>query len=254
MHSAARFLTTTLAALVLTLPTACERPAPPQSTGNAPATSQSETNAADEYRALHAAMTDDLLTHSGNATPNLTPEAAQALADAKPIIDRLVWATNLSRCDWGVDTSAGYEAAIDAVLPDQGRLRALARLLRADAYRALQQGDSATAAADTAAIINLATHAGDELLIQTLTADGLLMVATDLITTHAASWSAEDRDTLRLALVKVDPDDPFGTSAALAREREHAATEGFEPIDENLLNQGQQKIREQLLAARRAVG
>lgn len=254
MRTPARCFSTTLAALLaLILPAACERPSQPRSAGSDTTTAQSDTNAADEYRALYDAMTDELKDQIAATRDYPGPDATAALEGAKPIIDRLVWATTLERCDWAVDLSAGYDAAIDGVMPNQTKLRTLASLLRADAYLALQRADSATAATNTAAIVNLSVHASGPLLVQTMTAGALVSLASDVITRHASDWTDDDRAVVRRALASIDLDDPYGGSAAFALDQKLAASAGSTPVEESMFNRAQQNIREKLQAAAHAV-
>jgi hypothetical protein len=235
--------------LLLALPAACERPAPPQSGGGDTAANQSDTNAVDEYRSLHDAMSEQLLALIANAEQPPSPSLTAALQDAKPIIERLVWATALERCDWGID----YAAGADTELPHLTKLRGLARLLRADAYRALQEGDTHAAAADVAALVNMSTHVGGKAIIEPLVAFGVLKIATDLITEHAGSWTKDDRAVLRAALARIDTADPFGADASLEWDKRMSAQEGLDPPDEARFRQTQEQTRAGLRAALAAV-
>lgn len=184
-------------------------------------------NAAEEYRSLHAAMGVGLIAQLERAGGELTPELERSLPTAQPVIDRLVWATRLDRCDWSIDYSAGS----DTELPHLPKLRELARLLRAHAQQAARSGDLETAAQDVAAIVRLSRHVGGESAIEAMVAFAMLRVGTDLAVEHAGTWSKKQRDMVLVELRRIDPHDPFGGNAMLEGSRQLAAREGM-VIDE----------------------
>ncbi len=242
--------------LAIGLATGCERSeptSPATPTGSAPAGSAGAaahtTNAADEYRSLRNAMDAELVTLVADSKQELSPTFCSAVEAAQPVIDRLVWATALEQCDWEIDYSAG----VDTKLPHLKGMRTLTRLLQADARCALQRNDSATAAADLAAIANMSRHVNGKSIIETLVAGAMLRVATDIVTEHAGIWTKADRAVLRTALKQIDGSDPFAGKATLVFDKRISIEGGIEPTDEAQFNRGMQKVKDGLRAALTAV-
>lgn len=219
---AARSIVMVILASVACL-TACGREAPTPDLGP----STSVTNAADEYRSLHVAMGPQLVASLGQSSGELSPEVNRLLPSAQPVVARLVWATRLERCEWGIDYGAGAETE----LPHLPKLRDLARLLRAHAQQAARSGDMDTAAEDVAAIVRLSRHVGGESAIEAMVAFAMLRVGTDLAVEHAGTWNKKQRDMVLAELRQIDPRDPFGGNPMMEETRRLAAREGL-AVDE----------------------
>lgn len=241
--------------LSIGLATGCERaePATPPDTSTPTTTPTTtvplpaNTNAAEQYRAIFADIDPQLVTQLADAQGATSLDAG--VRAAAPIVERLVAATTLARCDWDVDYSAGF----DTSLPHLKELRSLAQLLRADAERALRTNDTATAAADVAALIRMSSHVGGKSVIEVLVAFGLLTYGTDLTTEHADAWTANDRSLLRTALSPIDPFDLFASNAALEWDKRRSAQEYMPPTDAVRFKQTQAKVTAGLRAAVTAV-
>lgn len=218
-----------IAVLLFTLPlpscgdASSEPPAEP-----APQTPASQQNAAEEYRSLYEAMSPALLSNLEDAGDDLTPAVVASLPAADPIVARLVWATSLERCDWGIDYSLGY----DIELPHLTKLRNLVRLLRAHARQSLAQGDPDAAAADVAAITRLSRHVGGKSYIEALVAIAVLNTAFDLTADNAGGWNEAQRAEILTELRAIDAQDPFNATAALAWDKQAAARAFMPPSDE----------------------
>lgn len=207
---------------------------------------EQEQNAADEYRSLHAAMGATLIAALSASRGELTPELAGALPAAQPIVLRLVWATGLKRCDWGTDWSEGSRT----LLPHLSELRALCRLLRADALSAAHTGNMDTAADRVAAIVRMSRHASGRSMIETLVAYAILSTATGLVQDHAGAWSSSQRRLMLAEFSRIDASDPLHGDASLAHDLAVVARErGLEPVDEPGYRRAKQRTVENPSAA-----
>ncbi|HZW08809.1 MAG TPA: hypothetical protein VFF69_02815 [Phycisphaerales bacterium] len=143
--------------------------------------------------------------------------ATEALVNAQPLIERLVWASNLEHCDFGVMYQDGW----GALLPHLGKMRAASRILRADAWRQLESGDPDAAAARLAAIYNAARHVSrDRILISSLVGIAIAAHAHQL-TEHMlehGTLTDEGRDLIIAALERFEADDPFNTRECIKME------------------------------------
>lgn len=145
-------------------------------------------------------------------------DLSAVLASHDDAMSRLIEATRLDRCDFGVT----YEQGVHALLPHLGTLRATARLLLADSRRLRAEGEFDAAAARIAAALRLARQStGDGVLISSLvgtavasaaSAEGHRLIAQTPISRRAAAEMIEAIDT-------VLGEDPARMRASLASEQ-----------------------------------
>ncbi len=143
-------------------------------------------------------------------------EAAKAVDGA--IVNSLIYASSLDRCDFEIE----YEQGFNAVLPHLGKARQAARILRLDARAKLAAGDTPAAAADLAAMYRLAAHlTHDEVLISSLVSAAIAALADHEaeVLANSGRLSAQGRDAILAAMDRADPADPFGTRRGVASER-----------------------------------
>lgn len=92
-------------------------------------------------------------------------ETAKVLLANQRYIEDLMFAANTSACDFGIRYDQGFEA----LLPHLGHMRRGVRVLLADAFRLVRDGNSEGAAKRVAAAIRIAEHAShDRILISSL--------------------------------------------------------------------------------------
>lgn len=149
-------------------------------------------NAADIYLAVHATLGDQFhsaIASSGASAPDLRKHQAE--------VQRLIQATTLP-CDFGTDWSPG----IKTVLPYLGKMRALARLLNAEAELRFSEGDLSGTAKCQAAILRMAVHIQQpaKAIIESLVALAVAQLAVDFINSHPTVASSAAKAELRAAL------------------------------------------------------
>lgn len=151
----------------------------------------------------------------------------QALHDAlmrnQSMITRLIRATKMKHCDFGRDFSEGF----GMLLPELAKMRALARLLVADADRCLVEGKPDDAAERYAAVFGLARHSGqDRVLISSLVSIALANFTADDLVDHkaAAMLTRAGRAKVLAAIDRLNGAEGFGLKRALDGERELAVT------------------------------
>lgn len=147
-----------------------------------------------------------------------SPEVQRILAKAGPAIDQVLRAAPRGYSDFGLR----YEAGFDLLLPHLSPLRAITRLMQADAVARLHAGDSAAAAERIAAMYRLADHVGDDhILISSLVSRSIFDLA------DTAAQSGFDRGAFDPAAAAIllrstqafDHGDPFQSIDALVMEQ-----------------------------------
>jgi hypothetical protein len=162
-------------------------------------------------------LDDDIRTEVANLT-GITPEqAAQELDNAQKLIEQLVWASRLDRCDFGLMYQEGWSV----LLPHLGKMRSASRILRSDAWRKLDAGEADAAADRLAAIYDMSRQVSrDRVLISSLV--GMAMAAHAHVLTNRAleerSLTDAGRDALIAALERFEPDDPFNARECVKME------------------------------------
>lgn len=181
-----------------------ETPLEPQA--GAPASGPA--NAADIYRQVHAALGESFL---GAVQSREISEAA--LSEHGADIDRLVDATGLDHCDFGVDWSARSSADLSHL----EMARALARVLRADAARLLVAGDADAAAKRVAAILRLAVHMTKEggSTIELVVGVAIASFGTEFVETNGGLARAAWKTDIQNAIVSVRADGTLNSGACL---------------------------------------
>jgi len=212
-------LSLALLAASLAFASACEQKSPAPSTATttptapAPATDPAATNAGPEYLAIHTTLPKELLDAEGGKGAALSA----ALAQHSPTFQRLLDATKRPDCDFGVDRSAGF----DAMMPHLGKVRGIARALRADAERALAAGDLDAAAQLASAMIRFARHINlrSETIIEWLVAGAVGGMGAKFVTEHPQLAKATWKTDIQQAITEATPGDPFGLKRTLKAER-----------------------------------
>jgi hypothetical protein len=177
----------------------------------APAPAPASPNAADVY----ASVQDGLVKPANAVLDNpgaLHPMLAQHSAD----IERVIEATKLPRCDFGVR----YEDGLNAMMPHLGQLRGLARVLRADATRLSAAGDAQGAARRIAAMLRLAAHitAGGRSQIELLVGCAVAQMGCDLAASTPGLGQAAAKAEVQQALVSVQAGGVLNSSAIVRED------------------------------------
>jgi hypothetical protein len=209
---------------------------------HAPPSSARVANAADLYTQawqLESSQTDDqakneICAPGRNCQLNddwlPSPALARSLESQQPAIKKLLEASRIERCDFATN----YSAFPDLQLPHLTKLRTSARLLSADAVRALLAGDPDAAADRVAAMYAISNHAIDNHTeISALFSAGISRLADDAVTRlcagaqpvpDATPTSTALTPTARQRLLRAntghDPADPFGYKRCLAGEKQ----------------------------------
>lgn len=214
-------LSLALLASSLALVSACEQrsPAPSPTTTTqaapspAPASEPVATNAGPEYLAIHAALPKELLDAEGGKGASLSATLAQHSATFQRLLD----ATKRPDCDFAVDRSAGF----DAVMPHLGKVRGVARALRADAERALAAGDLDAAAQRAAAMIRFGRHISlrSETVIEWLVAGAVGGMGAKFVSEHPQLAKAAWKTDIQQAITEATPGDPLALKRTLKAER-----------------------------------
>jgi len=160
-----------VAACVLgVVPVAMAQPAPMEqpkkestlvSTKPVPPSIAGKQNAALLYFQLQDVVPREMATELQNKYSELTAggviddESRKSLAEYKAFFQKLMDATKVTECDWGIQ----YQDGFGALLPHLGTLRKYARLMAFDARRCIAEKDMRGAAERYAAIYRMSVHA-----------------------------------------------------------------------------------------------
>ena len=188
-----------IAGTVVVLPGACDNK--PSAASSSLDAKQSSTaagvNAADTYKAVHAALGTPLLeaVRGDGPAPVLLKEHARD-------IDRLVEASRSATCDFGVD----YTAGMDTMMPHLAMVRDLARVLKADAARLLAAGDLDGAAKRIATIERIAAHVLQPAhsIIELLVVSAVAQLGTGFVADNASVANAPWKTDIQQALVDLE--------------------------------------------------
>lgn len=185
-------------------------PPPPPPTAVTPAKRE---NAAPEYMAIAPTLVRQIGMAMGEAgTPNLNA----LLVQHQPEITRLIEATRLPDCDFGVDWSKGLEAE----MPQLGSVRGLARALKTDGERLIAAGDIEGAAVRAAALLRLATHismhGGSQ--IELLIAIVVAQLGVDFVNANPKLSSAAAKSEIQQALSGISANGTLNAMAILRSE------------------------------------
>ena len=168
------------------------------------------SEAAAELRSVYGEI-DPALAERLVAGQGVLPEdSLHVLRSYRPQINRIIRATRLPAADWGID----YEKVEwGTPLRHLGELRVLARLLQAEASRAVMDWDTTRAADVIEVLFRLSRHTGSENSAEGIAATGIRTIATDAMLAHWGSWSEFQRRRLVEVMRGIDAGDPISTSA-----------------------------------------
>ncbi len=157
-----------------------------------------------------------------DAPDDWTPDAngANLLVANSHAIGIIVRASQIDRCDWGVEYAQGW----NALLPQLGPFRSLARMLDADTRRLISSRGVA-ASAEVAPRLTALLRMGDHVSQNPVLINSLVGVAVSSLgvsaTEHALNRNALDapaRDAVLAAARSLLTDDPFHMKAAIRAE------------------------------------
>ncbi|MCC7389868.1 MAG: hypothetical protein IT431_14000 [Phycisphaerales bacterium] len=144
-------------------------------------------------------------------------DSAKKLADSQDRIERFIWTARLPECDFGLRYQDGWAL----LLPHLGKMRNMARVLRADAVRMGGLGECDKAADCVDGMFGLAEHVRrDRVLISSLVSAAIARLAIDSAV-HLAEHgqlTAEGRDMLIARIEALRADDYFGLLDCMTME------------------------------------
>jgi hypothetical protein len=188
-----------------------------------------DRNAAIKYAAVFITQAPDVLEATGALDMSTVGFDREKLpADAVKVfklledtgqdsIGRLIEATRLAKCDWELPMEEGWYV----LLPHLSKMRASARLLRADARRLAINGDAAASVERLAAMVRMAQHsARDHVLISSLVAAAIANIAAEEAEAQvdAGTLPAANRAALAAAFRPVLEEDAFRMKQAIRGE------------------------------------
>lgn len=140
------------------------------------------------------------------------------LEDNQPLIKRLIAASRMPFCDWGIR----YEDGFGALLPHLGHMRNYARVLAADARRLALIGRTDDAALRLVTCIRMSAQLTlDRVLISSLVSMAMNALAMNQAEIIARDYGMSDawRKQIIAAARGMLTDDPFGTRACIQMEK-----------------------------------
>jgi len=146
-----------------------------------------------------------------------TPEVRAAFARVQPALDMAREATSATRCDFGLDRSRGFELQLPHLMP----MRALSRLLSAEAVLAMEDGDWDRATQTIASASRLARHVqGDGIVVSSLVSAATLTLPDERLGDLEASGKLDAEAATRLLgeLEAFDAVDPLNLASAFSNE------------------------------------
>ncbi|MCA9277957.1 MAG: hypothetical protein H6815_04125 [Phycisphaeraceae bacterium] len=230
MSVLSRYLALTLSACVLCLIGCEKKSTTPHVLGPPPQRSTSTANAVDQYRSLHASLSQEMIDLLDKERGELSPEMLQLLQseEVQAAIVSIVETTKLTTCDWGIDYSDG----LDTDLPHLGDLRRLTWLLKLSASLAMEASDTQRASECTASIVRLSQHVGGKSMIEAYVAIAVLDIGNTLVMSSADQWSKSERNLVLAEVLAIDQTDLFDGDAKIKWEKHAAAKQiGYGPSD-----------------------
>lgn len=236
MHAATPLLLITLAlAAPLSAQPAAGTPAPSRRVAQTQPTGAAG-NAALTYYNVWASLGEadmkainELYPDSDFGKP-LSQELHRIVTSHQGDIVRLVKASNVKNCDFGLDYSEGFLM----LMPHLGKMRTTTRLLAADARRCVAEGKLDDAADRYAAIFGVARHAGcDHVMISSLVSIAIASLPVGDLVDHngVAVLTPAGRAKLLAALDRFGGVEGFGLKAAIEGERAMAVDAAIDKYD-----------------------
>lgn len=137
-------------------------------------------------------------------------DVRRAIEHASLMIDTLILASKMDRCDFGSRPEQAVDEDAMWVSPHLSPARASANLLAVDAGRLYTEGESEKATERLATIFRMAEHIGrDETLIPCLVGAAIFEVGAAYTERFQGSLSDQDRRTLVDAMDRFPENDPF---------------------------------------------
>jgi hypothetical protein len=150
-----------------------------------------------------------------------TPEVRAAFERVRPALDMAREATSATRCDFELDRSRGFELALPHLMP----MRALSRLMSAEAILAMEDGDWERATQTIASVSRLARHAqGDGIVGSSLVSAAMLTMTDERLGDLEASGELDAEFATRLLgeLNSFDAVDPLDLATVFSSEGDMA--------------------------------
>lgn len=209
-----------------------------------------EKNAALEYMTIRDLFDAKFLQHTvseqyqSEATWVPSEQFTILLEENQPLIRRLIEASRLPDCDFGIR----YEDGFDTLLPHLGNMRQFARLLASDARRLAVSGRTDDAAIRLITCIRMSAHlTKDRILISSLVSIAINTLALNQaeIIAHSYGMSDSSRKQIITAARSLLTDDPFSTRACLQVEKQMALT-SIKPLIEGKGDQAGRELAKHL--------
>lgn len=151
-----------------------------------------------------------------NWRPNA--DTIKVLQDSDNAISTFIRGSKIESADFGIEYSQG----IGALLPHLGKMREGARLLAADAHRAVAEGKPDEAAERVAAMLGLSRHCiQDRLLISSLVSIAIHSLACRQVEylINTGQMTAAGKKQITAAMDRFNVTDPWGVKGAIRGER-----------------------------------
>lgn len=183
-----------------------------------------EDNAALEYLTLRDSFDPELLKlaseefNGGEVGWVPTEKLTVLLEENQPLVKRLIAASRMPFCDFGIR----YEEGFGALLPHLGHMRTYARMLGCDARRLAAAGKTDEATLRLVTCVRMSAH----LTLDRVLISSLVSIAINTLAIQQAELIARDygmSDSARKQIIATArgliTDDPFGTRACIQTEK-----------------------------------
>ena len=177
---------------------------------------QDDDNAADHYRKAidHYESLDEetirvIVDYANGDNSRITPDIDRALREVRPMIEAIQAGAQIEHIDWRIDYSQGA----NTLLPHLQPMRTATQIIAAESRRAIEAGDSDTAAAMLAAGMRMADHTSSEpVLITSLISMSQVALIDRQVqqSIDRGQLSQADAKTVLEAADAMLADDPFG--------------------------------------------
>ena len=159
----------------------------------------------------------DMLGKLKNGEIELNDEIREFVQKNKPIIDELLDACEIKKCDWGLDLSKGF----DVEVPYLSKIRGIAYLINADAAILIEQGDFEAAIDRYVCIYKMARHVNDYVAVGNLVGVALNGIANDGLIKTLSNMPVK-KEMLKILKSKLSEIDsiPFSMEPAFKCERQ----------------------------------
>lgn len=154
-------------------------------------------------------------------------EVESAIASASLIVDGLIFASKMDRCDFGSRSEQNFDGTLLFQDPHLDPARASANLLALVSGKLYIEGESEKATERLATIFRMAEHVGrDRTLVSCLVGASIFEIGTNYADRFRDHMTEQDRAVIAEALRPYPADDPFRFAEAVLNDA-RAASQGL---------------------------